>query len=164
MPYVERDGEGTIVAVYQAAQIGFAEEFLADDHADMVALALNKSKQAKIAAAGQEYGKRLAAGVSHGGKVYQIDDASQQRIGAMASRALAVISGVNGATWPDGFVFIAADNSTVEMTAAQMYALAEAASDRVIALRVAFRTIKDSIVAASDAAALDAIDITANWP
>lgn len=114
-----------------------------------------------LAAAGRAYQTRLAAGVAFAGKTWQIDEASQARIAAMASAAVAVLSGVPGASWPAGFAFIAADNSAAAMTAQQMFDLSSAARDRVIALRVAFRALKDAILAAD---APEAIDVAAGWP
>ncbi len=37
MPFVERDGSGVVKGTYANPQPGFAEEFLADDHPDVVA-------------------------------------------------------------------------------------------------------------------------------
>lgn len=125
---------------------------------------LDAPRQAKLAAAGEEYAARLAAGVAHGGKVYQIDEASQRNIAAMGALASAVLAGVPGAAWLPGFAFIAADNEPVPMTAEEMFALAQAAAARVFALRVAFRTLKDAILAAADQNALEEIDVAAGWP
>lgn len=126
--------------------------------------ALDGPRRAKLAAAGVQYAAQLAAGVVHGGKVYQIDEASQQNIAAMGALAASVLSGVPGAAWLPGFAFVAADNEPVPMTPAQMFALAQAAAARVFALRLAFRLLKDAIMAADDQAALDAIDVSAGWP
>lgn len=112
----------------------------------------------------QAYGQKIAEGLVYGGKVYQLDEPSQARITSMATRAVAVIQGIGGATWPSGFAWIAADNSTAAMTAAQMFAFAQAAADRVVALRVAFRTKKDEIDALGTVAAVTAYDINAGWP
>lgn len=114
-----------------------------------------------LAAAARAYGAQLAAGVAFAGKTWQIDDASQARIASMGASAVAVLAGVAGASWPPGFAFIAADNTATAMTAQQMLDLATAARDRVIALRVAFRALKDAILASN---APEAIDVAAGWP
>lgn len=164
MPYVQRDAGGAIVGRFLNKQPGYAEEWLADDAPEILAIVLADKKQDKIAAAAVQYEAQLAAGVVYGGHNFQIDEASQQRIAAMGSLAVAVLAGTPGAAWPPDFVFIAADNTQVAMTAQQMFELAQAAVARVLALRVAFRNLKDAILAAPDQAALDAIDVAAGWP
>ena len=120
----------------------------------------------KLASVAAELNRRNALGFAYNGKTFQIYDASQARITALAVKAVRVVGGETGATWDDGFVFIAADNSSVPMTAAEFGPFADAASNAVIALRMKARGIKDQIVAAyvaQDYAAFDAVDVTAGW-
>lgn len=120
-------------------------------------------RSATLTAAGAIFRDKTVTGVTHTGNAYQLDDASLTRITALATRAGLAVLGVPGVTWPADFVFIAADNSQVAFTAAQFLAFATAAADKVIALRMTFRALKDQILAAEDAADLEAIDITAGW-
>lgn len=126
-------------------------------------LPLAAAKAARLAEVAAELAQRNAAGFAHGGKVFQIDDASQARITALAVKASLVIGGVAGASWPQGFRFIAADNTGAPFDAAGFVGFADAASNIVIARRLRARALKDAIVAAADATALAAIDVTAGW-
>lgn len=123
-------------------------------------LALQKVQ--KLAAVAAELARRNAAGFAYQGKTYQLDDASQARITSLAVKADRFLSGAVGATW--GGQFIAADNSETTFTAAEFGAFAEAASNAVIERRLYARGLKNSIVAAADQAALNAIDPMAGWP
>ena len=54
MPYIERDQTGKVKGVYHPMQSGYAEEFLPDDHADVIAFrapkpALPDPMQARLA-------------------------------------------------------------------------------------------------------------------
>lgn len=104
-----------------------------------------------------------AAGFEYNGKTYQLDDASQQRIAALALKAWRAVSGVEGATWAEDFAFIAADNTAVPFTAADFGAFADAAANAVIARRLNARALKNAVLAAASAAELDSVDITAGW-
>lgn len=122
-------------------------------------LPLDAAKADRIAEVGAELARRNAAGFAFDGRLYQIDDASQARI-----TALAVLARENdGADWPEGFGFIAADNVAVPFAAADFLELAKTAARTVIARRLNARALKDAILAAGDAAALAAIDITSGW-
>lgn len=50
MPYVERDGSGNVVGVYQNRQPGYAEESLPADHADIAAFKNRASPKPEITA------------------------------------------------------------------------------------------------------------------
>lgn len=135
------------------------QEYLEDGSRELIELLLGDAKRVKLAAAGAAFLAASKAGLSHGGKLFQLDESSQQNISALSTRAGFVVAGVAGATWPQGFAFIASDNTPVPFTAAQFVAFGNAAADRVIALRFAYRALKDSILAAASAEELDAITI-----
>lgn len=134
---------------------------------------LAEQKKTKAAAAVTQYEARLAAGLTHDGHTWQIDEASQGRIGNMAALALSYRNG--DGTWNEvgwsshwqpagGFSFISVANVLVPRSAQQMFALGRAASLRVARLRYRIRDLKTDIAAAADRTALDAIDGTAGWP
>jgi len=126
---------------------------------DPAAYALSVAKSGRLAEVAAQLGQRNAAGFTFNDVTYQIDDASQARI-----TALAVLAQTNnGADWPEGFGFIAADNSAQRFTAAGFVAFATAAAQTVIARRLNARALKDRILAAADVDALEAIDISAGW-
>lgn len=127
-------------------------------------LPLARAKAAKLQLVAAQLAQRQAVGFAYLGVVYQLDEASQQRITSLAMKAERVVAGRAGATWSATFRFIAADNSRVAFTAAEFGAFADAASNAVIGLRERARDLKDAILAAADAPALAAIDTTAGWP
>jgi hypothetical protein len=71
-----------------------------------------------------------------------------------------VANNVAGLSWPAGFVWIASDNSRTPFAAAAAFlAFAQAAAaNRVTALVLNARTLKDAVSAATTPAALAAID------
>jgi hypothetical protein len=129
-----------------------------------LASALNDLKVARMREVGAELAKRMAAGFVYRLNAYQLDDDSQARITALAFKAQRMVDARPGTTWDANFVFLAADNTAVSFTAANFLPFADAASNVVIARRIKARQLKDTILAAADAAALAAIDITAGWP
>lgn len=93
------------------------------------------------------------------GKEFQTDERSVAEIlhyGALAGSA--------GDAWPEDFAWLAADNSAVPMTAAEMRDFALAVAERRAKSRLALRAAKDKIAAAADAAAARAVDVTAGYP
>jgi hypothetical protein len=159
--YVQRRPDG-VVWIVQATMGAGVEEYLEEGHPDLVAWDLAEARADKLNEAEGLFTRRLQSGVAHGGHTFQIDPASQQNISALAVRALAAQAGA--AAWPEGFVFIAADNAEVPFDAAAFLAFAQVAADRVIALRMAYRSRKNALLAAPDLAALAAIDLSAGWP
>lgn len=131
---------------------------------DPVHAALVVLRQQKIVAIDAVAETRAAAGLSYGGKVIQIDDASRQNISGIATRALGVVQGVEGLTWPVGFAWRCLDNSWLEISAADFLAMAQQAADLYTAIVVHRAALKDAATAAADQAALDAIDLAAGWP
>jgi hypothetical protein len=122
------------------------------------------AQHSAIAAAQAQYDAVIAAGFAYQGKSFQIDPAAQANMTAMAAMAQASIADPTGALWPAGFVWIAADNSQVAMTASQLLAFTYAAGIYVSACILYLRSLKDQILAASTPAAIQAIALTAGWP
>jgi len=152
---------GVVIGAAAVCQYDGQEE-LAEDHADLLAYLLKGRKRDRLGEVAAELNKRNAAGFVYQGKPYQLDDASQARITALVVKADRAAAGLPGATWSGKF--IAADNTEVTFTASEFAAFAEAASDIVIARRLYAREIKNTILAAADVAALDAINVSAGWP
>ncbi len=125
---------------------------------------LDDNKAAQAAAAAGDFETRIAAGFTWSGALFQIDADSQARIAAMSIMALGSITDPANSPWPDGFYWVAADNSHVPMDAAAMYAFGRAAGAYVSACVLRLRAIKDAIAGAAYQAALDAIDVTAGYP
>jgi len=125
---------------------------------------LAENRFAKTNGAVTHYNALIAAGLTYGGTLFQIDSAAQANIAAMGVLALGSIADPAGSPWPAGFYWIAADNSHVPMDAAALYAFGRAAAAYVSACVLRLRAIKDAIAAAADQAALDAIDVTAGYP
>ena len=150
-----------VTCAYDAAVIDDGGTWRLSTTADDLAAA----KVAKKAAVDAQLAALYTAGWTYGGVMYQIDPDSQANITAMGALASASVAGVPGAAaWPAGFYWIAADNSHEAMTAAQMFAFAQAVAGHVSALILFGRGLKDQIDAATTAAAVDAIDVTTGWP
>lgn len=100
-----------------------------------------------------------AARVEWNSKMWDVDTDDQRRLSMIAIRSLM-------SDWPaTGYHLIASDNSLVEdATAAQAQALFKLVEEKYRRYMLAARTLKDSVEAAADQAALDAIDITTGWP
>ena len=119
-------------------------------------------KREKLGDVAVELAARNAAGFTYNGKSYQLDEASQARITALAIKADRKVAGAAGATWSG--TFIAADNSETTFSETAFGAFADAAANVVIARRLYARSLKNNILAAADGAALDAINVSAGWP
>ena len=128
---------------------------------ELALIAIGKAKQAKAGAIVAAYTSALGAGLAHNGALYQIDAASQQRIAARALLARACIDGAE--VWPVSFGWIAADNSRPTFTAAEFWAFAVAAQNRVTVLTLNARDLKDEITAARTVAEVEAIDASSGW-
>ena len=123
--------------------------------------ALGVAKRDKAAAIAAAYAAAIGAGLAHSGALYQIDAASQQRIAARALLARACIDGAE--VWPVSFGWIATDNSRPTFTAAEFWAFAVAAQNRVTVLTLNARALKDEITAARTVADVEAIDASSGW-
>lgn len=128
---------------------------------ELAALTLGNARRDKAAEISNAYAAAIGAGLVQGGALYQIDAASQQRIAARALLARACLD--NAETWPQGFGWIAADNSRPTFTAAGFWAFAVAAQNRVTALTLNARVLKDALAAAATLEAVAAIDTSAGW-
>ncbi len=117
-----------------------------------------------VAAVNARYDAIIAAGFAYQGKSYQIDPASQANMAAVGAMALGSVGNPTSAPWPAGFVWIAADNSQVTMTAQQAYAFTYAAGLYVSAAILNLRALKNQILAAASVAAVEAVDLTQGWP
>ncbi|HVJ54881.1 MAG TPA: DUF4376 domain-containing protein [Aliidongia sp.] len=121
-------------------------------------------QSAAMIAAQAHYDAIIAAGFFYQGKSFQIDPASQANMAAAGAMALGSITNPASNPWPAAFDWIAVDNSRVPMTAPQTYAFTYAAGGYVSACILYHRSLKDQILAATSAAAAQAIDVTAGWP
>ena len=128
---------------------------------ELATIALGTAKRDKAAAIASAYASAIGAGLVHGGALYQIDAASQQRIAARALLARACLD--EAETWPESFGWIAADNSRPSFTAAEFWAFAVAAQNRVTALTLNARDLKDALAAARTVAEVEAIDASSGW-
>ena len=115
---------------------------------------------------GAQYASIIAAGlavtVQGVSRVYQIDDASQIKLAGAGMTAIAAFTA--GGSWPAGFYWIAADNSTQPMTADDCLAFAKTISAYVTAVIYAYRAAKDVIAAIDNINDCDTFDVTTGWP
>jgi hypothetical protein len=103
----------------------------------------------------------FAAGMAYQGKVLQLRDVDQQRI--IAAGATAKFALLMSSTWPAGFAWIMADNTTLPLDAAGMSAMADAAAAKVEAWIFTGHAHKQALRALTTAAAIAAYDITTGW-
>src|SRR5262245_35629640 len=108
--FIDRDQGGAITGFAGVRQYE-GQEQIGEDHPDWIAYLLAGAKREKIMAVSAELHRRMSDGFTHGGKAFQLDDLSQMRIAALALKAERVVAGREGATWEEGFAFIAADNT-----------------------------------------------------
>lgn len=121
------------------------------------------AKREKIAAA---FEAAVAGGVSHRGKIIQVDDASRSNIISMALTAKLVIDNTAGVAWPADMTNVGwrtKDNTYLPMTAPQMVAMALACMQRFMAMRYRFGALKDALAAARTVAEVEAIDASSGW-
>lgn len=96
-----------------------------------------------------ERDRRIAAGFMFNGKMIDFDQVSKENItgaGAMAGTALAMGAVTGDLHWHGGaepFSWITADNTKLELDAASMFAMSQAAGNHVTAHFFAGRTLKD---------------------
>lgn len=101
----------------------------------------------------------------NGGLHVAMDDGSRADLTAMAATATAAISGV--LSWPADYArgWITIENLRIPLaTPADGLSLAASVGNYYAAIVQHRRDLKDAALAASDVAALDAIDIAADWP
>jgi hypothetical protein len=130
MVYVQRK-DGKVIGVYANAQPGYAEEFLEEDHADVVAFRNPSPSSANV---NVERDRRTHAGFMFQGKLYQFDPDSRSRItGAATLAKFAIVAGVQPGNlrWINpavNFSWIAADNTLTAMDAQTCSAFGDAAA------------------------------------
>lgn len=127
------------------------------------------AREAKLAAIKSMVESLLAAGapVDHSGATYSIglEDGTRADLTAMATTALGVIGGA--LTWPASYVtgWITMENIRIPLLQpTDGLALAALVGDYYAQIRQRGRDLKDSVLAAADDAAIDAIDIGTGWP
>lgn len=166
----DKGNASALVAAIEAAGISLANVggvWMASDPVAAQAIIdafdpLPMNRAGKLMQVDGAFGAKLASGYSYGGKLYQIDPDSIANINAMGALAIGVLSNASGAQpWPDGFYWIAADNSHTPMDAEGCYTFAQAVAGYVSALILKRRALKDAVAAAATQADLDAIDIAA---
>jgi hypothetical protein len=144
---------------------------VANPHTPQAALtayvsSLAELKMVKLNQAGAHFGSLflLPNGFTYHGYLMQLDDDSRANISAGVNDALATKS--DAAAYPFQIPYwVAADNAHMALSGPDdMIAFGRACLAYYQACRVRFRAIKDSITAAADQTALDAIDATAGYP
>jgi hypothetical protein len=135
------------------------QEEIADDDPSLLLL---YAKAAKLVAIDTAFSAALTY-VSNG-VAFQVDATSQQRITSWGALAMGVVADVPGVTWPDNFVWVAADNNQHPfVAAADFFAFAQGAALRVTALILNARTLKDATAAATTTDDLAAVDPSSGW-
>lgn len=126
--------------------------------ADPPAPSLDALKGVAGAALEAEYAARLGAGAAWSGRAWAITPEHA----AMLDLVLAAVdrygADKHDGTWTDRA------GTSVPVTAAELPGLAEACFDRAAALGRVYGQHLGAILSAPDAAALDAVDVTAGWP
>jgi hypothetical protein len=121
---------------------------------------------ARIADVDSKVDTLLTGGYPHTADLHiALDDGSRTDLSAMATAAGLAISGI--VSWPGSYQqgWIAIENIRIPLPTPQDgIALAAPVGDYYGAIRQNGRALKDAILGAADATALDAIDITAGWP
>ena len=123
-------------------------------------------RAAKLAAISAAADALLATGAPiDGGLHVALDDRSSADLMVMAATATAASAGT--VSWPESYSrgWIAVENVRIPLaTPADGLALAASVGDWYAAIVQHRRDLKDAALAAGDAAALDAIDVTTGWP
>ncbi|MBS1180448.1 MAG: hypothetical protein H6Q99_328 [Proteobacteria bacterium] len=130
------------------------------------AATLDDLRAAKIATIVAVADALLGAGAPvTGGLHVALDDGGRADLTAMAATATAAASGA--VSWPESYSrgWITIENVRIPLaTPTAGLTLAASVGDYYAALVQHRRDLKDAALAAEDAAALDAIDISAGWP
>lgn len=132
---------------------------------DPPSVALEDLRTIKFASVASTAGALLSAGAPHSGLHIAVDNGSRADLTAMAATATAALSGT--VAWPESYArgWISIENARIPLaTPADGLALAAVVGDWYARLVQHRRDLKDAVIAAADAAAVAAIDITAGWP
>lgn len=137
------------------------------EHPDLPPMwSLDDIRAAKLAAISATAADLLAAGAPvDGGLHIALDDGSRADLTAMAATATAASAGA--ISWPESYSrgWIAIENVRIPLaTPAAGLTLAASVGDWYAVVVQHRRDLKDASLAAEDAAALDAIDVTTGWP
>lgn len=126
-------------------------------------------KEARLAEINARVATLISAGcpVDHEDATYHVslEDGRRADLTAMGTTALGALS--SAIAWPDSYQqgWITNENVRIPLpTPAAGLALGAAVGDHYAKIRQNGRDLKDAVLAAADAAALDAIDIEAGWP
>lgn len=147
MPYIHRDPDGSIGRVFATAQAGYAEEWLPETHADVIALFNPPALLAGEVDA--ERDRRVTTRFTFMGQAIQLDEASLNRITAMGADArFAALAGAAAGDlrWADpdaDFGWITTANGFLPLDALSMSAMADAAKRWVSRHTFAARSIKN---------------------
>lgn len=166
MPYVQRT-DGAVTGVFANPQPGFAEEFLAPDHAGVQAyqkLDLASVKAEKTAAAWAESQRRFAASsidvvVGGASRTYRCDQTTRENISVingMISRSPALVANPRAFT-PSG-------SAPVDTTHDEFLAIYAAGIAKGDAFYQAYYVHKTAIAALTTAEAVAAYDLSLGWP
>ena len=127
---------------------------------------LGDLRAAKLAAISAASDALLSAGAPVAGGLHvALDDRSSADLMVMAATATAASAGT--VSWPESYSrgWIAVENVRIPLaTPAAGLTLAASVGDWYAAIVQHRRDLKDAALAAEDAAALDAIDVTTGWP
>lgn len=123
-------------------------------------------RAAKLSAISATADALLAAGAPVGSGLHvALDDGSRADLTAMSATATAASAGA--VTWPESYSrgWITVENVRIPLaTPAAGLTLAASVGDWYASIVQHRRDLKDAALAAEDAAALDAIDVTTGWP
>ncbi len=158
--------EGHILVADEVAQIGWTWD---GEALSPPAVPFADLKIAKLDAVKQRMEAELATGapvdVGEATLHIALDDGSRADMTGMAATALAAATGA--VPWPSSYQagWITIENARIPLpTPAEGLGIAAFVGDRYAQIRQHGRDLKDAVLAAEDAAALDAIDIDAGWP
>lgn len=129
------------------------------------AAALAARRAAMTAAVEARKAALVGAGAPYGGLHIALDIGSRADLGGMATTA--ALAAAETVPWPADYAagWISAENDRIPLdTPADGIALAAAAGAHYAAIVQRARTLKDAVLAAEDAAALDGVDTEAGWP
>lgn len=161
--YVERDGDGKIIATF-AVQQDPPVEYLEEGSEAYEALALAEGIASKLQAIEAIYLDRQLSGFAYGGDRFECDDASMGKISGLATDAGFNIMGVSGVEWtPVPFVSVV-NVPMLFATPESFIPFATAGKKAVQALFAHRFALKAAVRAAATLAELAAVDVETGWP
>ena len=115
--------------------------------------AINIARSAKLSEIDNKRDEMIAQGVEYNGKTFQSGEHDQ----ALLTQAVTLFS-ASGGSVPNGYTWIAKDNSRIEMTLAQLIELGSLMALRVNTYYQKARDLKDKAVQATTLAEIQAIE------